>query len=121
MKHSPAPWTEYEDDDGNVLVKMDNAHEVLIANLEGSCGTCHANARLIQLAPEILELLEQIIDCPYSIDQATVPYAGMDARREQVVFQYSISYARIYQARELIKNIKGLDDSLQNHDYSRLP
>ncbi len=59
-KHSPAPWTETENDDGDVIVHMDESHSIVVANLEGSCTTCHANAHLIAAAPELLEVLQEI-------------------------------------------------------------
>lgn len=62
MKPSPAPWSEFETDDGDFGVKMDNAHSVIFGNLEGSCGICHANARLTSLAPELLEVLDELVD-----------------------------------------------------------
>ena len=60
MKSSPVPWSEFETDDGDFGVKMDDAHSVIFGNLEGSCGICHANARLTSLAPELLEMLENV-------------------------------------------------------------
>lgn len=58
--HSPAPWKETEDDDGNIVVIMDENHSALMGNLEGSCSICHANARLVCCAPDMLDSLERI-------------------------------------------------------------
>jgi hypothetical protein len=60
MNHSPAHWIEYEKEDGDFGVLMDDHHLVIFGNLEGSCGTCHANAALTAAAPELLEALEDL-------------------------------------------------------------
>lgn len=57
--HSPAPWREQIDDDGNLNVIMPDGHIVYVGNLEGTCGTCHANAALIAAAPELLTALQE--------------------------------------------------------------
>jgi hypothetical protein len=61
MKYSSSPWKYVETDDGDILVVMDKTHDILIGNLEDSCGICQANARLISTAPELLEALENLI------------------------------------------------------------
>lgn len=73
--YSPAPWIETEDEDGNVIVVMDKAHSVVVANLEGSCQTCHANARLIKAAPMMLNALE---DCLEAFEIASSDSGGVD-------------------------------------------
>lgn len=60
MSHSPGPWREEIDDDGNVLVVMDEGHSVYFGNMEGTCGTCHANATLVSRAPEMVEILKKV-------------------------------------------------------------
>lgn len=58
--HSPAPWHETENDDGDVIVRMDENHFVVIGNLEDTCETCHANAHLIAASPKLLDALRDI-------------------------------------------------------------
>jgi Fe-S cluster biogenesis protein NfuA len=60
-KYSPAPWTETENDDGDLIVRMDKSHSIVVGNLEGSCTTCHANSSLIAAAPELLETVEKLL------------------------------------------------------------
>jgi hypothetical protein len=61
MKYSPAPWHVTENNDGDILVRMDKSHAVVIGNLESSCEICHANADLIAAAPDLLEALERLM------------------------------------------------------------
>ena len=60
VTHSVAPWTVEINPDGDLLVLTEDAHSIYIGNLEGTCGTCHANACLIAAAPEMLKALETI-------------------------------------------------------------
>jgi len=56
-KYTPGPWEETENMDGDLIVRMDISHMIVIGNLEDTCSVCHANARLIAAAPELLEAL----------------------------------------------------------------
>jgi hypothetical protein len=55
---------------------------------------------------ELVELLEELINCPHSLDIATIPKDGIDKNPKQVVLQYSIGFIRIQKAKELINKIK---------------
>ena len=48
------------------------------------------------------EVLEDIMECPYAIDQATVPKAGFDAKIEQVVGVMSMSLWKYRKAKALL-------------------
>ena len=68
----------------------------------------HNNAHLIAAAPELLEACEAIIDCPYDIDQASVPKAGIDAAPPyQVVGAMSVSYTKYQKLNAAIAAAKG--------------
>ena len=62
MNHSPGPWEEKVTDDGLVWVLMPDGHRVSIGDMEETCGICHANARLIAAAPEMLKALELAVN-----------------------------------------------------------
>jgi len=55
--HTPGPWKRLTDEDGEIWVIADDDHRYNIANMEGSCKECHANASLIAAAPELLQAL----------------------------------------------------------------
>ena len=61
MIHSEGPWKEEIDDFGDVWVRQDEGHRVFIGNLEDSCGTCHANSRIMVAAPDMLKALESAL------------------------------------------------------------
>jgi hypothetical protein len=61
IEHTPGPWKDFVDDDGYLIVQMDAAHTVMLGDMESTCGTCHANARLIAAAPELLDALEGLL------------------------------------------------------------
>jgi hypothetical protein len=60
-KHTPGPWKDFVNDDGYLIVQMDDAHTTVLGDMESTCGTCHANARLIAKAPEMLNQLERLV------------------------------------------------------------
>lgn len=65
MSHyTPGPWEFIEGDpeNGDVYVKMDDSHDVYVANMEGSDYIDHANGRLITAAPDLLEALQKILN-----------------------------------------------------------
>lgn len=107
-KFTPGPWQIYKDQILGKVVKYfviyskSGEQPIVIGNVGNE-----ADARLIATAPELLETLEEIINCPNSVDKATVPRAGIDANREQVVLEYSISLVRIDKARIAISKAKG--------------
>lgn len=59
-----------------------------------------------------LKLLYSIVvTCPHSVDEATVPKAGIEAAPSQVVFEYSVGYLLMKEAKELL----GINST--NEDY----
>lgn len=48
------------------------------------------------------ELLEYFIDCPFLIDEATIPKAGIDAAPQQVVLNPSIPWLWRKRAIEIV-------------------
>lgn len=62
---------------------------------------CEANSNAV--LGEVAAMLKEILECPHSIDDATIPKGGIDIAPEQVVMQYSIGYARYKKAWEILK------------------
>ena len=63
--------------------------------------------RLHAVNAELLEALEDLLDCPYDIDFATVPKAGIDAAPEQVVGTMSVALVRRRKARAAAIRARG--------------
>jgi len=59
-----------------------------------------------KLIQEFVDAVEELLDCPYSVDEATIPKAGVMAAPGQVIMEYSISFLRIRKLRRLIKKIR---------------
>ncbi|MFA5420124.1 MAG: hypothetical protein WC341_16850 [Bacteroidales bacterium] len=60
----------------------------------------------------LIDKLEEIIDCPCYIDEATIPAASKisgDYSDPQIVATYSIAYHKIIEAKKLIAEIKAND------------
>lgn len=56
---------------------------------------------------ELLAALRELLDCPFDIDSATVPKAGIDAAPEQVVGTMSVALLRYRRARAAIAKATG--------------
>ncbi len=63
---------------------------------------------------EVENLLKSILDCPYVIDSATVPKAGIEIAPEQVAGNLSIAYLKIKRIEEFLNKIRGSADNKQN-------
>lgn len=59
-------------------------------------------AHLEQARDEAIKAMQDILDSPRWIDEATVPKAGIAAAPQQVVFNASILFPRIQKLREFI-------------------
>ncbi len=64
------------------------------------------NTRPIEAA--LLEALEAIMDCPYTLDEATIPKAGIEANANQVVGNMSVSLVKVRNARAVLALATGL-------------
>lgn len=55
---------------------------------------------------ELEGILQEILDCPNTMDEATIPKEGIDlenkAHRTQIVSNYSISLDRTYRANNIL-------------------
>ena len=58
--------------------------------------------RLHESNTELLAALKGFLECPYDIDPATVPKAGIEAAPMQVVGNMSVALVRIRQAKAAI-------------------
>lgn len=69
--HTPGPWKDTITDEGDLIVQigepvenpttdMATTHGVFLGDMEGTCGECHANARLIAMAPDLLALASRL-------------------------------------------------------------
>lgn len=67
--------------------------------------------RLVTSAPDLLDALEDLLECPYHIDEATVSKAGleatMNANPHQVVGNMSVALLRVRKARAAIAKARG--------------
>lgn len=62
MKHTQGEWSVTDTDEkGDIIVNIPG-HDIYIANIEGSCGECHANAHLIAAAPDLLKAAQAAFD-----------------------------------------------------------
>jgi len=59
-----------------------------------------------QEVQELLDVIEEIINCPQCVDEATVPSGGIEVNPGQVVMNLSVSLARIRKARAAIAAMK---------------
>ena len=57
---------------------------------------------------ELTEVIEEFLDCPRWLEQATIPKAGIEANPEQVVFNMSCGYMKIKEAYEAIGKTLGI-------------
>jgi hypothetical protein len=72
MSHTPGPWKDEITEEGELLVRMDKRHSVYIGDIEDTCRECHANARLVAAAPELLEALQAFVDY-HATDYEDIP------------------------------------------------
>jgi len=61
---------------------------------------------LRQAAQAALEALGDLLDCPYDLDEATIPKAGIDAAPEQVVGTMCVALARMRALRTKVKELR---------------
>ena len=118
-KHTPGPWFV---EDNDRAISSNAATDIALVNMANirygwdgpdflTASHRAANARLIAAAPDLLEALEDLLECPYHIDEATVSKAGleatMNANPRQVVGNMSVALLRVRKARAAIAKAKG--------------
>lgn len=54
----------------------------------------------------VIDVLKWIADCPYNIDEDTIPKKGIDSNPEQVVLNISISYTKWEKLQNVVKNYR---------------
>lgn len=74
----------------------------------GNRKACMEVETLKSALTKAMDTLEDIINCPHSIDRATIPKDGISANPEQVVCNYSVGLLRVKKARDTITQIKSL-------------
>lgn len=112
-KHTPGPWKvrtlddslgtiDTSDDTTSIAQAFDLSFQDRIAGSPER----KANARLIAAAPDLLAALEDLLGCPYCLDEATVSKEGLEetmkARPYQVVVNMSVSLQRLRNAQSAI-------------------
>jgi len=53
----------------------------------------------------LIEIVQELIDCPNYPDKATIPKGGIEVSPEQVVLNYSIGWKRIIKAKSIITQL----------------
>jgi hypothetical protein len=71
---TPGEWKEETTEAGEIYVRIPR-HSLFIADLEGSCVQCHANAHLIAAAPDLYAVLDELktllsLESDYTIARA---------------------------------------------------
>ncbi len=59
-KHTPGPWTIFDDSDGEVLTIQPMSAQLVVCDPD-DVSTNRANAYLIAAAPELLEALKRVL------------------------------------------------------------
>lgn len=95
-KHTPGPWVIGAIESGQFAVDGADGQDVT------GWLNSEADARLISAAPELLDVLWKIMECPRDIDMATVSKSGIDAHPDQVVANISIGLTLIREARAVM-------------------
>lgn len=84
MKHTPAPWTKNEWENGNTDINIGAIGTPLIATVkfrDVSLNELEANARLISCAPELLEALKEALEIAREPDS----YRSMEERETAII------------------------------------
>jgi len=61
---------------------------------------------LFAVSGSAIQVIKWMADCPYTIDQATVPKNGIDAAPMQVVGNMSLSYLKYKQLRDVAEHYR---------------
>lgn len=63
---------------------------------------------LEEVVEELYQVLKAIDECPYFLDEATIPKNGIDANPSQVVANMSISYVKLQKISEAVKKYRNM-------------
>jgi hypothetical protein len=85
IKHTPSPWKTKITDDGELWVIVGDHIEIYIGDLEETCGECHANARLMAIAPEMLKVCKKLAEFSCNKDCNSWKLADIIGAAEDVI------------------------------------
>jgi len=64
------------------------------------------NCSIPDVSNSAIDIIKWMADCPYIIDQATVPKNGIDVAPKQVVGNMSLSYIKYKQLRDVAEHYR---------------
>lgn len=76
----------------------------------------HANKRLAERNSTLQGVLKELLDCPYVIDEATVPKAGVDAAPDQVVGTMHVALPKMRKLRAALGDKHPWEDGIRCGD-----
>lgn len=65
----------------------------------------HQCAEYEKEVQDLRDVLEEIINCPQSVDEATIPAGGVEVNPAQVILTMSVSLVRIRKARAALASM----------------
>ncbi len=76
---------------------------------------------MILAAPELLDVLEELLSVPMSVDEATLPAGCGPDDAPDVVVNMSIAWARIRKARESVAKVTIKSEGVHNEQRRPFP
>jgi hypothetical protein len=69
-----------------------------------------------ELLKQSHEILSEILGCPRSVDEATIPRAGIESAPNQVVFNMSIALPRVRRAQKLVSALEQAIEQVEKQE-----
>ena len=88
---------------------MKKLHQILTDLEQGKISSDHAEQQVLDLfavSGSAIDVIKWMADCPYSIDQATVPKNGIEVAPKQVVGNMSLGYIKYKQLRDVAEHYR---------------